>query len=168
MPSSNPRPIIPALARSIRAAQNNASSNKGVGAANGASTTNAVFVNTSAFLRMRQGSLSDVQASLAAQGWGPYFSAASVALSVSALKNVQQSKGDDTQLATLRAKTLQAWLTGWEVPPAIAAVFHAAITTLFNAVYDQAVIFAKGIENSKSTDVANVAAAQLLVAQGEV
>jgi len=168
MAGSNPSPIIPTIAKSIRAALNNASANKGVGGANGTSTTTAVFINMSAFLRQRQASLSDVQASLAAQGWGSYFAARGVALAVSALKNVQQSKGDDTQLVTLRGKTLQQWLHGFNVPPALLAPWNAAMTTLFNTIYDQAVIMAKGVLSSQSTDVANVAAAQLLVAQGEV
>lgn len=171
MPSSAPRPLINALAGSIRAALNNASSNGGVGSGPSEGKTNAVFVNQSAFLRMGQavlGIVQQAQSDPAIGPWGNYYSVQSIALGKSVLKLRQQSRGSDAQMVTLRAKKLAQWLDGWTVPAAFAAAFGAAITLLFNHIFDASIAQADAIQNSPATDVANVAAAQLLVSQGNV
>lgn len=168
--SSAPRPIIPALAKSIRAQNGNASANKGVGASNGLSTQLAVNINQSAFLRMTQAVMGDVQDALSTQGWGPYFTATCLRVaSKTILKAVQQARDDDAQLnSQLKPKALEQFLKGWHVPAAVLAAMNAQLTTLFNALWDIGVPVAKSVQNTVATDAANVAAAQALVAQGQV
>jgi len=167
MAGSNMRPLIPALAASIQAALFNAG-NRGVGQQPSDGKTNAVFVNTSAFLRMRQACSAIVQAALAAQGWGPYYAATILSYAVSMLKLRQQSRGDDVQFATLLNKKDVDTIAGWHVPAAFLAPFNAAMTILLNTVATQAIAQADAIQNSAPTDVANVAAAQLIVSQGNI
>jgi len=162
------RPILHALAASIRAALNNASANGGPGSGPSDGKTNAVFLNQSAFLRMRQACLAIVAQAMAASGWGPYYTATLLSYAVSMLKLVQESRGSDVYFTTVRAKKNADTLAGWKVPPAFQAAFTAAMTTTLNAISLAAVAQADAIQNSPATDVANVAAAQLIVSQGNV